>query len=470
MKHVAAMIALAASAAAGCAVGPDFEPPAAPKVTRFTSQEQPFHEGGKLAGDWWRLFECPPLDAIVHEAIRANPSLQAAQASLAKSQDSLRAGCGVFFPQANGSAGALRQKFSPATFGQSTPGNVFSLFTLEGTVSYALDLWGGERRSVEALAAQRDAARFTMLGTFIMLTGNVVDAVVARAAYAAEIDATRQLIELQKEQVHIADVQARAGTAPYANVLSVASTLAATQATLPPLEQKIDQAAHLLAALSGHTPAEGTPQQIALADLKLPRDLPVSLPSQLVRQRPDILEAEAELHAASAQIGVATAAMLPSLTLTGSYGVGNNVLGNLLSPESEFWSFGAGLTAPVFRGGTLYYQRRAAVDAFRQASGAYRQTVLSAFEQIADTLRGLDHDADAIEAETVAVQSADAALHLLQANYAAGIATYLQVLVADQQYLQAKIAYVQAVAQRLQDTVALYVALGGGWWNDGGKR
>jgi NodT family efflux transporter outer membrane factor (OMF) lipoprotein len=333
-------------------------------------------------------------------------------------------------------------------------------------VTYALDIWGGSRRQLEMLGAAVDAQRYTLDGAYVMLTSNVIDAVIAQAAYRAEIDATKATVGLLDEQIRIANAQVTGGTVPYSNVLSLQSQRASLAATLPPLEEKIDQAADLLAALSGTTPANaGQAPRVALSDLQLPGDLPLTLPSQLVRQRPDVLVAEAELHAANANIGVATAAMLPSLTLSAGYGVNNTSLGNLFGSQSPFWSVGGGLTQPILEEGALNYQRKAAIEARDAAAALYRQTVLAAFEQVADTLRGLSHDADALAAQTQAVETAEGAMRLIHANYQGGIATYLQVLTADVQYLQAKIGYVQAVAQRLQDTVALYVSLGGGWWN-----
>jgi NodT family efflux transporter outer membrane factor (OMF) lipoprotein len=241
--------------------------------------------------------------------------------------------------------------------------------------------------------------------------------------------------------------------------------LAAFEATLPPLRQKLDQAGHLLATLAGRLPAEWTPPQIALTDITLPTELPISLPSDIVRQRPDILASEAQLHSASADIGVATAALFPSFTLSGSYGFNNSSIGDLLKSGSNIWSLGANVTTPLFHGGTLWFHRKAAIEAYQQSLAGYRQTVLSAFAQVADTLRALEHDAEGLHAQSQALDAAGEALQLIHVNYQAGTANYLQVLVADYQYHQAKIGYLQAQAQRLQDTVALFVALGGGWWN-----
>jgi len=452
-----------------CAVGPDFHRPAAPADRPYTrevrgrSDRAPsFRDGGVVAGDWWRILQCPALDAVVGEALASNPGLEAARATLRQSQNSLRGGYGVFFPQANAQAGVSRQLYNPAP--ATLPSSTFNLFTVAGSVSYTVDLWGGNRRQVEILGAAVDSQRYALAAAYVMLTSNVVNAVIAQSAYRAEIEATQSTIALLREQVHIADVQATSGVVPYSNVLTLQSQLASTLATLPPLEQKIDQVDDLLAALTGRVPADYKERPVLLADLQLPSDLPLSIPSQLVRQRPDILVAEAELHAANANIGVATAAMLPNITLSASYGFNNSSPGSLLSAGSPFWSLGAGLVQPIFHGGALYYQRKAAIDARDAAAAEYRQTVLAAFEQVVDTLRALGHDADSLSAQIVAVETSEKAMHLIDANYHAGIATYLQVLIADGQYLQAKTSYVQAVAQRLQDTVTLYVALGGGWW------
>jgi NodT family efflux transporter outer membrane factor (OMF) lipoprotein len=459
-------------ALSACAVGPDFQRPPAPAERTYTreatvetsapgGESQRFDVGREVPAAWWTALNSPALDALVSRALAQNPGLEAARATLRRNQDSLRAGYGVFLPQFDGRAGVTRERTSAAP--GLLPSNTFNLFTLSGTVSYALDLWGGERRQVEALQADVDAQRYTVAGAVIMLAGNVVDAAVAKAAYRDEIDATKVTLALLGEQDRIAKAQATAGTEPYSNVLSLESQMASTAASIPPLEEKIDQASHLLAALSGLSPAAFDGETPRLEELHLPRDVPLTLPATLVRQRPDILVAEAELHAANAAIGVATAAMLPNLTLSGSLGVGSTSLSELANPASTLWSLGAGLTQPLFHGGTLYFEQRAAVDARDAAAAQYRQTVLAAFEQVADALRALAHDADAVAAQASAVDTAEHALRLLQANYEAGIATYLQVLVADSQYLQAKTGYVEAVAQRLQDTVALCVALGGGW-------
>jgi len=399
------------------------------------------------------------------QSVANNPTLQAAQASLRQSEDNLRAGYGIFFPQLSAGFQPTRQQFSPARFGQSTGASTFNLYTFTTTVSYILDVFGGERRTVEGLGAQVDVQYYNAQGTYLTLSGNIVNAMVAEAAYQAEIEATEQIIGFLEEQTRITAAQARAGTVPYSNLLSIQSQLATTEATLPPLRQQLAHTRHLLATLAGQAPADWAPPRVTFSELKLPDDLPVSLPSDLVRQRPDILVAEAQLHSASAQIGVATAAMLPNFDLTANYGLNSTTLSTLFASNADFWTLGASLATPVIQGPTLWFQRKAAIDAYQQALANYRQTVLAALAQVADALDALQHDAEVLDAESQAFSTAAEALHLIRANYQAGTVNYLQVLIADFQYQQADLGYIQAMGQRLQDTAALFVALGGGWWS-----
>ena len=460
-----------------CAVGPDFVPPEPPAITHYTGGVDPaatteaagtaqqFEPGGAIPAEWWRLFKSAKLEQVIAQAFTDNPGIEAAQASLRQSQANLRSGYGIFFPALTAGAGATRQRYSPERAGENLPGSIFNLFTLSASVSYALDVFGGERRTVEGLAAQVDMADASQKATYMALSANIANALVASAAYQAEIDATQEIIDLERQQVEVAEVQAGAGIVPYSNVLTLKSQASTSEASIPPLRQKLSQTADLLAILVGHAPAEWQPPNITLDDLVLPSHLPVSLPADLVRQRPDILSAEATLHAASAEIGVTTAALLPSVTLNGSYGVNNTAASDLFAANSNFWNFGANMTAPLFEGGTLWFKRKAALEGFNQAKANYRQTVLSAFAQVADTLRALEHDAETLKAEDEALATAEEALHLVQANYEAGLATYLDVLNADTQYHRAKIARLEALTLRYQDTIALFTALGGGWWN-----
>jgi NodT family efflux transporter outer membrane factor (OMF) lipoprotein len=460
-----------------CAVGPDFVRPTPPDTDRYLSeplpetavvadgQAQQFAPDTALISDWWRLFRSAQLDAVIRQAIANNPSLQAAEASLRQSQDRLRAGYGLFYPHIGAEMDASRERTAPSQQGLKTPSTIFNLVTLSGTISYALDVFGGERRTVEGLRAEADYERYTSMAARLTLITNVVNTTIARAAYAAQIRATEQLIDLQKQQLKVIEAQVRAGTAPYTNALSLRSLIAGNQASLAPLKQKIGQAEHLLATLEGVVPSKATLPEIDLAGLSLPADLPVSLPSDLVRQRPDILSAEAQLHVASANIGVATAAMFPGFSLTGTYGAEGSTLGNLSDASGRFWSIGPSATIPLFQGGSLWYGRKAAIDAFQESQANYRQTVLAAFAQVADSLQALEHDAEALQAQVEARQAAGETLNLVNANYRAGLIAYLDVLATDVQFHEATIAYVQAVAQRDQDTVALFAALGGGWWN-----
>jgi NodT family efflux transporter outer membrane factor (OMF) lipoprotein len=470
------LAALLACTLASCAVGPNFHSPAAPRVQRYSSEDpvttaaahgvaQQLSGTADVAADWWKQFHSAALEGIVTDALHNNPGLEAAEASLRASQNTLRSGYGIFFPAIDAAAGAARERFAPASLGESAAGSVFNLFTLGATVSYALDLFGGQRRLVEELRAQVDVSRAEERAAYLALTSNVVNSVIAEAAYRAEVQDTRRLIDLQTEQVRIAEVQFTAGTQPYSAVLALRSQLAASQAAVPQLEQKLAQTEDLLAALSGTTPGEWRDPGVGLDDLQLPAELPVSVPSALVRHRPDVMASEATAHAASAAIGVATAAMLPSVTLTGSFERLSNKADVLFPKAGRAWSAGADASAPLFQGGTLWFRRKAALDAYAQATALYRQAVLAAFEQVADALRALDHDASALAAQDEALDAARQALRLTQANYAAGIAGYLDVLNADAQLQQSEIANIQALALRYQDTVALYAALGGGWWN-----
>lgn len=461
----------------GCTVGPDFVRPKAPAINHYNQgrdpvetvavqgQSQRFEQGVGPVANWWNLFDSKKLDAVVAEGLANNQNLEAAQASLRQSNDNLQAGYGIFYPQINAGLGASRQKNSPASLGSPLPGSVFNLVTLSASISYPLDLFGGERRAIENLQSQVDLQRSYVLGTYLALSGNIVNTAIAMAAYQEEVKNTEELIALQKEQIAITEKQAEAGIVPFASVLSLRNELASLDATLPPLQQRLSQAEHLLATLAGHAPSEWAPAQVAMDELSLPDKLPLSLPSELVRQRPDILAAEAQMHAANAGIGVATAAQFPSFTLNGTYGQSRSSMSGLFGRNANFWSLGADIAAPLFNGGTLSAKKQSAIDAYQQSLALYRQTVLDSFAQVADTVRALEHDAETMQAESQSVSTSEDSLHLTQVNYQAGLINYLQVIAADIQYHQAKLGYLQAQAQRLQDTTALFMALGGGWWN-----
>ncbi len=458
-----------------CAVGPDFVRPEAPGTERYTTDSQTespagagsqkIVAGADIPASWWSLFQSEQLNNLVNDAVQHNATLEASLATLRQSQHNLQAGYGVFFPQLEIGFGGTRERTAPIVQGLQSPSSIFNVVTLSGSIGYSLDLFGGERRAIEQLSAQTDYQQYASKAAYVTLTANVVNTSIARAAYVAQIHATEQLIALEREQLEATRAQVKAGTAPYSAELATLSLVAANTALLAPLKQQLNQADNLLATLEGKFPGDLTLPVIDLDSLTLPQELPLSLPSELVHRRPDILQSEAQLHAASASIGVTTAALFPSISLTGTIGQAGTSLGNLSGENGRFWSVGPAVSIPVFRGGTLWYGRQAALDAYQSAQAAYRQTVLTAFAEVATELHALENDAMAFQAQRVSLQDAREAYQLTQANYRAGMASYLDVVAADVQFHQATIACIQASAQRYQDTVALFVASGGGWWN-----
>uniref|UniRef100_UPI003F499C09 efflux transporter outer membrane subunit n=1 Tax=Cupriavidus yeoncheonensis TaxID=1462994 RepID=UPI003F499C09 len=459
----------------GCAVGPDFVPPPAPSVSDYVrggdtgntpageGEVQHFASGAPVPVQWWRMFGSDALDRALDAALAGNPSLQIAEANLRQADAAARAGAGVFYPQVAVQAQASRQTGTPVRMGSDASPGIFNVFTLGATVSYALDVFGGNRRAVEALAAQAEAQRYAVGAAWLTLTGTLVNTAIARAGYAAQISTTDALVKVVREQVEVTRAQVSAGTSTHASELSLLSQLGSLEATLPSLEQRLDQADHLEATLSGRFPSESEPLALSLESLMLPTELPRVLPSELVQRRPDVLAAQAELHVAAAKVGVATAAMLPSIALSASYGREGLQPGALFAAAGGVWGVAAAAFAPVFQGGTLYFGRRAAQAQFEAAQANYRQVVLAAFAQVADALRALEHDALTVDAQDRAREAARQLMSEVQANYRAGTAGYLQLLVANAQYQQASLGYIQARTQRLQDTVALFLALGGAW-------
>jgi len=466
---------------AGCAVGPDFKKPAAPEVSGYTpaplatttgttgvggGEAQRFASGSDVAGDWWTLFHSAPLNELIERSLTNNPDLKAAQAALSVAREGVLAQRGVYYPSVSGDFSASRQRQS----GQlaPTPNSntfLFNLFTPEVSVSYVPDVFGLNRRTVESLQAQADAARFQMIATYNTLTANVVVTAIQQASVQQQIEATHELIDLNTNTVHILRYQFSKG---YANGLDVAaqeSQLAQVAATLPPLVKQAAQLRDLMADLAGEFPAQSSAGNLDLASLKLPEDLPVSLPSDLVAQRPDVRQAEANLHTASARIGIAIANRLPNITLTAATGSSALAIDQLFTSGTGFWSVGADLAAPIFQGGSLLHQERAAKAAYLQAAEQYRSTVLTAFQNVADTLTALDQDAEALKAASTAQDAAKVTLDLAQRQWQAGYAGYLSLLTAEQAYQQARINLVQAQASRYADTAALFQALGGGWWH-----
>ena len=476
----AAGAALTLLALAACAVGPDFAVPPAPPVSGYTPEGRPaattsvdiaggaaqrFDSGRDIPGEWWKVFHSRELDGLIAEALRANPSLQAAQAALWQAKENLYAQEGKLMPQLDANASATRQQFSPAEFGGTGAPFIFNLFQTTVNVSYAPDVFGGQRRLIEAQSALADYQRFQLEATYLTLTSNVVTAAVQEASLRGQIDATRDIIKSEIDQLDVVRNQFDAGAAARTDVLTQQSEVATAQATLPPLQKQLEQQRHVLLALIGRFPNDARNDHLTLASLRLPTDLPVSLPSQLVEQRPDVRVSQAQLHQASAQIGVAIANRLPQFTLTGDYGSAAVTTAALFTPSALIWSAAASGTQPLFHGFTLLHQQRAAEAAYDQAGAQYRSTVLAAFQNVADALRALQLDAATLKAQRAALRAASETLDLARGQYRLGAITYLILLNAQHSYQQARLAVVQAQAARYADTAALFQALGGGWWN-----
>jgi NodT family efflux transporter outer membrane factor (OMF) lipoprotein len=464
-----------------CVVGPNFKKPAAPDVGGYTptplsttsstanvfgGEAQRFLEGKDIPGEWWALFHSKPLNDLIERALKANPNLKAAQAALLVARENVLAQRGFYYPNVTGSFSATRAKsaydLSPVT---NTSVLNYSLYTPQVSVSFVPDVFGLNRRTVESLAAQAQQARFALAATHITLSSNVAAGAIQEASLRGQIDATRELITINSDMLKILREQYRKGYASELDVAAQESQLAQVTATLPPLLKQLAQQRDALAALAGVFPNQELPEKFELSSLQLPQELPLSLPSQLVEQRPDVRQAEENLHAASAQIGVAVANRLPSFALTADAGSTTVVLGRLFSGRSGFWDLGAGVTQPIFDAGTLRHRQRAAQDAFTQAAEQYRSTALTAFQNVADTLHALQQDADALNAAAAAKNAASVTLDLAKKQYQSGYASYLALLSAEQAYQLAVINLVQAQANRYADTAALFQALGGGWWN-----
>jgi NodT family efflux transporter outer membrane factor (OMF) lipoprotein len=474
--------AAAGALLAGCAVGPDFRTPAAPNPAGYTAAALPaatsaspgkggasqrFLAGRDIPAQWWELFHSPALDRLVQLAFANSPNLAAAQAALREARENRRAQLGVFFPQVDAGFTAEHSKISGASFGATNSSiSPFTLYNASVSVSYTLDLFGGERRGLEALQAQVDYQRFQTEGAYLALSANIVTGAIREASLRAQLRATREILELLQQQLSLIEVRFQFGAVSEVEVQAQRVLLAQTMATLPPLEKELAQTRHSLAVLAGKFPNEAAEfPEFNLDGLHLPEELPVSLPSALVRQRPDIMAAEQLFHVASAEVGVATANLYPQITLSGNYGSEATRIASLFGSGTSVWSLGAGLVQPLFHGGTLTARRRAAVAAYEQAGAQYRETVLQAFQNVADVLQALNNDAATLQAQSDGAQAALKSLELVQKQLRYGAVSYLSLLDADRQYQQSRLNLVQAQATRFADTAALFQALGGGWWN-----
>ncbi|MDX2027642.1 MAG: efflux transporter outer membrane subunit [Alphaproteobacteria bacterium] len=481
MRSVSSLlVAVLALALAACAVGPDFKRPDKPGMSSYESAPllektesapgeggaaQRFAQGQDIPSVWWELFRSQPLNHLIAQAFRANPDLQAAEAALRVASEDAAARTGVLFPSISANFDTARQKISGAGGGGQFKGSIFSVHNASVNVAYGLDLFGGTRRSVEVLAAQEEYQKFQVEAARISLSTNVVTTAVQEASLRGQIAATKAIIERQTQQRDLLQQQMDLGAINRAAVLAQETALAQTRATLPPLEKQLAQLRHALSVLVGQFPNEEPKGMFELSSLKLPETLPVTLPSQLVEQRPDIRAAEANLHAASAAIGVAIANRLPQITLSASIGTEANDLSRLFSSGSGIWSLGGGVAQKLFDAGTLAHRQGSAEAQYDVAAAQYRKVVLAAFQDVADTLRALQADAVALRAQTEAAQAASENLRLAEEQYKMGAISYLALLDAQQAEQQTQIALVQARALRFADTAALFQALGGGWWN-----
>jgi len=473
------LAALAVALLSGCAVGPDFQTPPAPDVAGYTRGRMPAQTasanvaGGQaqhlerdrdIPGDWWELFHSKPLKSLVAQALENNSDLRAAQAALRMARHNVSAGVGAFFPTIDGSFAATRgNDIVNGTIGPSA--GIMNLYTGQVDVSYVPDVFGGTRRAVESLQAQADNQRFQLEATYLTLTSNIVLAAVQEASLRGQIVATQKIIKVVRDSLDLFHRQRELGQIADADVLAEEAALAQIEQTLPPLQRQLEQQRHLLTALIGRLPSEEPVETFVLAGLHLPRDLPVSVPSKLVEQRPDIRAAEANLQSASAQIGVAIANRLPNITLTANPGTSAFSIDQLFVPGNNFWSVTGTVTQPIFQGGTLLFKELAARDAFDQAAAQYRSTVVVAFQNVADALTALRTDAVALQKAAVAERAAERSLDITRQRLKLGDINYLGLLNAQQTYQQALINTVLAQANRYADTAALFQALGGGWWN-----
>jgi NodT family efflux transporter outer membrane factor (OMF) lipoprotein len=459
-----------------CTVGPNFQAPAAPAVARITEKPTPprtvsaatpggaaqsLVSGRDIAGDWWALFHSPQISDLVARALAANPDVAAAQATLREARENLRAEQGSQYPQLGASLSGERERNQVLGPVPST----YSVITGSLSVSYTLDAFGGIRRQVEQLGAQVDYQRFELEATDLTLIANVVDAAILEASLQAQIDTTRAIVAAYDEALAVTRRRFDLGGVSQVDVLQQQSLRDAQAATLPGLQKQLEQERNQLAVYLGGVPSQYSRPTLDLDALTLPEDLPVSLPSALVEQRPDIQAYAALLHAATANVGVATANTLPQISLTGSYGRDGSGLSSIFSPAGIIWSLAASLTQPIFDGGTLHAKKRAAEAAAEVAAAQYSSTVNTAFQNVANALVAIERDAETLAADLAAQATAAKSLSVARAQYAAGGGTYLNVLTAEQADQSARLTLVAARAARFTDTVALFQALGGGWWH-----
>ena len=463
----------------GCTLGPDFVRPKAPQAddyltrTRLSQlavspQAPQFDRAQGSIPRWWESLGSAEINRLVERALAGNPTLASARAALERSKNALLAGQGVFYPQLGLGASGIRERAAPLQLGSPAPGSIFNLFTLTGSISYAIDLFGEKRRAVEGLAAQVDEQREVLRSAQLLLVANVVNTAIAQSAYRREIEITDQVLALQQEQLDLIRKQIRGGLAAASLEAALQQQSASTRATRHALAQRLDQAEHLLATLMGQSTESFSDEAPNLESLAIAGTLPLALPSRLVRQRPDIVAAEARIHQASAALGVATAVMLPEVSIGASAGLLSNRLPSLSAASERFWSEGSSASMSLFSGGAQWYGREAARQLLTAAEQDYQATVLAAMAQVADSLTALANDSAQLQAQLEARDAALENARLSRINYAGGLGAYLDTLSLEVAVLQSHSLWVQALAVRHQDAVALHTALGGGWDDAGG--
>jgi NodT family efflux transporter outer membrane factor (OMF) lipoprotein len=474
------------AAPTACALGPNFKRPPAPATPTYGTAvmhgdlvaaetaggaTQKLVEDLDIPAQWWTLFKSPKLNQMVEQALAGNPDIGAAQAALRQAHELYAAQWTALVPSVQGDVTGDRSKFPAATLTSPTtaPNDVYNLFTAQLTLSYVPDIFGGTRRAVEQAKAQAESTRFQLEATYLSLSSNVVVTAVQEASLRGQIAATTRLLELQGQLTDKVRKQRALGTASDLDVLAQEALEAQTAQTLPPLQKQLGQTRDSLTALLGRLPADEPQDTFNLEDLALPTDLPVSVPSKLVEQRPDVRQAEENMHAASAAVGVATADLLPQFAINADIGSSALKLQNLFGPYTSFWDLGATLSQTLFDAGALIHKRRAAIAALDQAAAQYRAAVILACQNVADTLRALRSDADALKANEESARAAKSAFDLAQRQKSIGTITMVAVLNAEQTYRQAELGLVQAQANRYADTAGLFQALGGGWWNRSGE-
>jgi NodT family efflux transporter outer membrane factor (OMF) lipoprotein len=472
------VIGLALGTLCSCAVGPDFRKPAAPAVDAYLPEPVPsqtvsvdgpagsvqhFLAGADVPQNWWQAFKSPQLDALVAEALKANPDVSAAQASLREALEAAAAQRGNYWPQVQAGFSASRQQNAigvlAPTLGSGTA--LFNLYTPQVTVSFVPDLLGGNRRQVESLVASAAAARYELDATYLTLINNVIAAMVQMAGLQEQLRQTERIVALDAEALAVLRHSLSLGAVAEADVATQETALAQAEATVAPLRHQIEVQRHQLAMLTGHLPADAPVWKFQLSDLQLPTEIPLGIPSHLVERRPDVRAAEAQLHAATAQVGVAVADMLPQLTITGSDGSVATLMSDVFRSGTGFWSAGASLTQTLFAGGTLLHKKRGAEAALDAAGASYRSVVLQAFQNVADAVHALTTDAAVLEASARAAHAAENSYNIARRQLDLGSVNYLYMVLAEQNYLQAQIALVVAQTNRLADTAALFLALGG---------